>query len=43
LSPSPGQACYAGSYTCPMDSPVPPGSSCFCQTNQGTRAWGRAG
>jgi len=37
------QACYAGAYTCPINNPVPSGSSCFCQTNQGARAWGRAG
>jgi len=36
-----GQTCYASGYTCPMDHPVPPGSSCYCSTAQG-RLWGNA-
>ena len=37
-----GQSCYAGSYVCPMDRPVAPGSSCYCPGNSGQRIWGRA-
>ena len=37
-----GQACYAGSYVCPMDRPVASGSSCYCPANDGSRAWGHA-
>jgi hypothetical protein len=37
-----GQACYAGSYVCPMDRPVATGGSCYCLGNGGQRVWGRA-
>jgi hypothetical protein len=37
-----GQACYAGSYVCPMDRPVATGGSCYCPGNGGQRVWGRA-
>jgi hypothetical protein len=37
-----GQACYAGSYTCPMDRPVAAGGSCYCLGNGGQKVWGRA-
>ena len=35
------QTCYANGYTCPMERPVAPGSSCYCTTSQG-RVWGNA-
>jgi hypothetical protein len=37
-----GQACYAGSYVCPMDRPVAAGGSCYCPGNGGQKVWGRA-
>lgn len=37
-----GQACYAGSYVCPMDRPVATGGSCYCPGSGGQRVWGRA-
>jgi hypothetical protein len=36
-----GQTCTTGATVCPMDHPVPTGSSCYCTTAQG-RSWGRA-
>jgi hypothetical protein len=36
-----GQTCFANGFTCPMDHPVAPGSSCYCTTAQG-RIWGNA-
>ncbi len=37
-----GQICNAGSYTCPMDQPVAPGSACYCLGNGGAHVWGNA-
>jgi hypothetical protein len=37
-----GQACYAGSYVCPMDRPVEAGTGCYCLGNGGQKVWGRA-
>jgi hypothetical protein len=36
------QTCYAPSYTCPMDNPVPVGATCYCLDNHGQRVYGRA-
>jgi hypothetical protein len=33
--PAVGGMCNAGSYTCPIDRPLPPGSACFCTGNNG--------
>ena len=38
----PGQSCYAGQYTCPMERPVAPGAGCYCLGNGGQRVAGRA-
>jgi len=40
--PTSGQSCYAGAYVCPMETPVSPGTACYCRSNQGTRVWGQA-
>jgi hypothetical protein len=37
-----GQACYAGSYVCPMDRPVASGASCYCLGNGAQKVWGKA-
>ena len=37
-----GQACYAGSYVCPLDRATPVGGPCSCPTNSG-RAAGKVG
>jgi hypothetical protein len=37
-----GQSCYAGAYVCPMEHPVPSGSSCYCLSNNRTRIPGQA-
>ncbi len=37
-----GQMCYAQPYSCPMDRPTAPGSSCYCLSNTGQRVWGQA-
>jgi hypothetical protein len=36
-----GQACYAGSYVCPMDRPVVAGGNCYCLGNGGQKVWGK--
>ena len=41
-APAAGQACYAGPYVCPLESPLAVGAPCSCPTNDG-RAGGRAG
>ena len=40
--PPAGQACYAGPYVCPLETPSPLGAPCSCPTNTG-RAGGRVG
>lgn len=35
------QSCATVATVCPMEHPVPQGSSCYCTTGQG-RVWGRA-
>ena len=37
-----GQSCNAGSYVCPMERPVAPGSGCYCVGNGGQRIRGNA-
>jgi hypothetical protein len=36
------QSCDAGAYICPMETPVAPGSTCWCPNNAGGRSYGRA-
>ena len=36
------QSCYAGAYVCPMETPVSPGSACYCTGSNGVRVWGSA-
>jgi hypothetical protein len=37
-----GQMCHAQAYSCPMDRPAAPGSSCYCLGNGGQRVWGQS-
>ncbi|MBV8615420.1 MAG: hypothetical protein JOY66_16870 [Acetobacteraceae bacterium] len=36
-------SCDAGSYVCPLERPLAQGATCWCPTNRGGRAYGRAG
>ena len=40
--PEYGGSCNAGSYACPLDRPMPPGSACDCIGNGGQRVRGNA-
>ncbi|MBV9783230.1 MAG: hypothetical protein JO264_05370 [Acidisphaera sp.] len=37
-----GATCYAGQYVCPLQRPVPSGTTCSCPGNAG-RVFGRSG
>lgn len=41
-SSAPAQSCYAGANVCPMETPVPPGTACYCTGSNGVRVWGNA-
>ena len=36
-------SCDAGPYVCPLERPLAPGATCWCPSNRGGRAYGRAG
>lgn len=36
-------SCNAGAYVCPLETRLAPGTTCWCPTNRGGRAYGRAG
>lgn len=41
-SPAAAQSCNAGAYVCPMETPVSPGTTCWCPNNRGGRTYGHA-